>query len=102
MKTDFLTDLNNSLSSHVNDVIWNYRHWITRAALDGEPIFAHEAIGEMEDDINSFARELGMVLVHYSTRTDEPSIYVANDDSREWALVAYCHGPIVIRLVGQK
>ena len=97
MKTEFLTDLNKSLSSHINDVIWQYRHWITRAALDGEPIFAHEAIGEIEDDINSFARELGMVLVHRSRGTDDPAVYVVNDDSREWAIVADCNGPIVIR-----
>lgn len=100
MKTEFLADLNATIASgpYVNECLWRHRHSIVRAALEGDALFSHEAIGEDDADVNSFGRELGMLLIHRSRQTDEPAIYVANDGSSDWAIVADCHGPIVIRL----
>jgi hypothetical protein len=100
MKTDFLADLAATIASgpYLNECLWRHRHSIVRAALDGDATFTHEAIGEDDADVNSFSRELGLLLIHRSRATDEPAIYVANDGSNEWAMVADCNGPIVIRL----
>ena len=73
------------------------RNKIARDAFNGDTRYCHEAIGNLDGDINSMETETGLPLVH---RADSDSDVAVYSDGETHVLVADARGPIAIRIIG--
>jgi len=80
------------LTTEISEVI-NARNCIARLALDGDARYTHDAIGDVDGDINEMAELVGLPLVWSARADDDVAVY---SDGTSWALVCDCNGPVVI------